>query len=155
MNGIIDTMKIKSEKMLKQVNGSFTMAVELAETLSNEAGLSFRESYKVAADLVNLSISRGKTLDKLSPEDVESSVSKLFKKKLNIPKDLVEKATDPKKSLYRRISYGSPHPDHVKNAVLKNSKIISENQFELDDKRQALIKSLEHLHEVARNRSKS
>ena len=59
MNGMMATLKVKPDKMWRQVDGSFVLATELAETLVTDAKLSFRESYKVAADLVNLTISRG------------------------------------------------------------------------------------------------
>ena len=54
MNGMMATLKVKPDKMWRQVDGSFVLATELAETLVTDAKLSFRESYKVAADLVNL-----------------------------------------------------------------------------------------------------
>ena len=154
MTGAIATMKIKPEKLYRQVPGNFAMAVELAETLSNEADLSFRESYKIAADLVNLSISRGATLDKLKPEDVETSATNLYKKKIKINQSLIDKATDPKLSLQRRRSLGSPRPEEVKRMLKEHGVTAKEQRASLIKTRNDVESALKTLHETATRLSK-
>jgi argininosuccinate lyase len=149
MTGAIATMKIKPEKLYRQVPGNFAMAVELAETLSNEADLSFRESYKIAADLVNLSLSRGATLDKLKPEDVEASATKLYKKKIKVNQGFIDKATDPKLSLQRRRSLGSPRPEEVKRMLIEHSAMAKRQRAILDKTRYEVESALKTLHETA------
>ena len=154
MTGAIATMKIKPEKLYRHVPGNFAMAVDLAETLSNEADLSFRESYKVAADLVNLSLSRGATLDKLKPEDVEASATKLYKKKIKVNQDLIDKATDPKLSLQRRRSLGSPRPEEVKRMLKEHGATAKKQRASLDKARYEVESALKTLHETATRLSK-
>jgi argininosuccinate lyase len=149
MTGMIATLKVKPEKMWKQVDGSFVLATELAETLVTDAKLSFRESYKVAADLVNLTISRGATLNTLTISDVENSIEKLYKKKINISQSLVDKSTDPKLSLLRRKSLGSPHPDEVRRMVKEHSITAMKNWNELETKKAVVAKALENLTKLA------
>jgi len=154
MTGAIATMKIKPEKLYRQVPGNFAMAVELAETLSNEADLSFRESYKIAADLVNLSISRGTTLDKLKPEDVETSATSLYKKKIKVNQSLIDKATDPKLSLQRRRSLGSPRPEEVKRMLKEHGVTAKKQRASLIKTRNDVESALKTLHETATRLSK-
>jgi len=149
MTGAIATMKIKPDKLYRQVPGNFAMAVELAETLSNEANLSFRESYKIAADLVNLSISRGSTLDKLAPKDVEESAAKLYKKNVKVTQALIDKATDPKQSLQRRVSLGSPRPEEVKRMLKEHGAAAKKQRAELTKKKSAVEAALENLRSTA------
>jgi argininosuccinate lyase len=149
MTGAIATMKIKPEKLYRQVPGNFAMAVELAETLSNEADLSFRESYKIAADLVNLSISRGATLDKLKPEDVVQSATSLYKKKIKVNQSLIDKATDPKLSLQRRRSLGSPRPEEVKRMLKEHGITAKKQRASLIKTRNDVESALKTLHETA------
>ncbi len=149
MTGIISTMKVKPDKLAKQTVGSFTMAVELAETLTNEVGLSFRESYKIAADLVNLVISRGQTLDKLTPSDVEASAMKLYKKKVTVSESLIERATDPKQALLRRTSLGSPRPDEVRRMIREHGAELNVQRTRVEERRKAVETALENLHATA------
>ena len=149
MAGAISTMKIKSERLAKPLQGNFAMAVELAETLANETSLSFRESYKIAADLVILTISRGATLDRLKPEDVEASAAKLYTKKIKITQVLIDKATDPMQSLQRRVSLGSPSPVEVKRMLKEHSVLAKKQRSELAKKRGSIEVALEKLHQTA------
>jgi argininosuccinate lyase len=149
MAGAVATMKIKPERLARPVQGNFAMAVELAETLANDAGLSFRESYKIAADLVNLTISRGSTLDKLKPEDVTASAERLYKKKVKVTQALIDKATDPKKSLQRRVSLGSPRPEEVKRMLREHGAEAAEQRARLGERRSRLQTALDKLHATA------
>lgn len=153
MTGAIDTMKIKPEKLYRQVPGNFAMAIELAETLSNEADLSFRESYKIAADLVNLSISRGATLDKLKPEDVVQSATSLYKRKIRVNQSLIDKATDPKLSLQRRRSLGSPRPEEVKRMLKEHGIAAKKQRASLIKTRNDVESALKTLLETAKRLS--
>jgi len=153
MTGVVTTMKIKPEKLYRQVPGNFAMAVELAETLTNEAGLSFRESYKIVADLVNLTIDRETTLDKLKPDDVEASAEKLYNKKVKVTQALINKATDPKQSLQRRRSLGSPRPEEVKRMLKEHRKAAKKQREELQRKKDFIEASLKNLQETERKLS--
>jgi argininosuccinate lyase len=149
MAGAVATLKIKPEKLAKPLQGNFAMAVELAETLANETDLSFRESYKIVADLVNLAISRGSTLDKLTPKDVEASVTKLYNKKVKVTQALIDKATDPIQSLHRRRSLGSPSPAEVKKMLKEHGAAAKKQRIDLDKKRAAIEAAIENLHSTA------
>ena len=73
---------------------------------------------------------------------------------MKVAKSLIEKATDPKMSLNRRISIGSPHPEQVKNAVKKNGTTLVEGHVELNKKKKALENALENLQTIAAKLSK-
>ena len=152
--GAVATMKIKPEKLAKPLQGNFAMAVELAETLANDTSLSFREAYKIAADLTNLTISRSSTLDKLAPKDVEESAVKLYKKSIKVTQTLIDKATDPMKSLERRVSLGSPSPKEVKKMLKEHAVTAKKQRIDLDKKKAALDVALANLHSIAAKLSK-
>ena len=154
MTGAVATMKIKNEKLAKPLVGNFALATELAETLVNETPLSFREAYKIAADLVNTTISRGSTLDKLTPKNIEESAEKLYKKKIKITPALVEKATDPIQSLKRRKSIGAPSPAEVKRMVKEHGAAVKEQRMGLEARKKAVELALKNLHDTAARLSK-
>jgi argininosuccinate lyase len=149
MEGAVTTMKIKPERLAKALQGNFAMAVELAETLANETPHSFREAYKIAADLVNLIISRNSTLDNLTPKDIEESAVKLYKKNIKVTQSLIDKATDPKQSLQRRISLGSPSPAEVKRMLKEHATTAKKQRVDLNRKKAAIEAALKNLRSTA------
>jgi len=149
MEGAVTTMKVNKEKLAKPLEGNFAMAVELAESLSNETPLSFREAYKIAADLTNLVISRGSTLDKLTPKDVEESGMKLYKKKVTVTKDFLLKATDPIQRINKRASLGGPSPAEVKRMVKEHGSEAKKQRADIEKKKKAVEDAIANLHATA------
>jgi argininosuccinate lyase len=125
LNGAISTLTVNNDKMLAQTKGSFIFAVQLAETLAEDA-LSFREAYKVTAGVVKNLIDEGRTLEDLKPEDVKKVAKELFGKDIKVSSSIAEKVSDPKKALNNLRSPGSPHPAEISMAV--------ENRLELRER---------------------
>ena len=88
-------------------------------------------------------------MNTLSTIDVENSIEKLYKKKVMIPQSLVDKSTDPKLSLLRRKSLGSPHPDEVRRMVKENSIVAMQNRKELETKKAVVANALDNLSKLA------
>ncbi|MCJ7732110.1 argininosuccinate lyase [Candidatus Bathyarchaeota archaeon] len=107
LNGAISTLTVNNDKMLAQTKGSFIFAVQLAETLAEDA-LSFREAYKVTAGVVKNLIDEGRTLEDLKPEDVKKVAKELFGKDIKVSSSIAEKVSDPKKALNNLRSQAAP-----------------------------------------------
>ncbi len=133
LEGAIRTMKVNTDAMLAQTKGSFIYAVQLAETLAEEQ-LSFREAYKVTAEVVNNLIEEGRTLEQLKPDDVQKAAKKLFNKDVKVSGGIAEKISDPLNALNNLRSPGSPHP--------ANTSMMVENRLEL---RERYLKELQFL----------
>ena len=133
LDGAIRTMKVNTDAMLAQTKGSFIYAVQLAETLAEEQ-LSFREAYKVTAEVVNNLIADGRTLEQLKPDDVQKAAKKLFDKDVKVSSGIAEKISDPLNALNNLRSPGSPHP--------ANTSMMVENRLEL---RERYLKELQFL----------
>jgi len=112
--------------MLEQTKGSFIYAVQLAEVLAENEELSFREAYKITADVVKNLVAEGRTLEELKPEDVQKVAKKLFDKDIKVSGSIAEKVSDPTKALNNLRSPGSPHPAEINMAV--------ENRLELRER---------------------
>jgi len=133
LEGAIRTMKVNTDTMLAQTRGSFIYAVQLAETLAEEQ-LSFREAYKVTAEVVNNLIEEGRTLEQLKPDDVQKAAKKLFNKDVKVSGGIAEKISDPLNALNNLRSPGSPHP--------ANTSMMVENRLEL---RERYLKEIQFL----------
>jgi argininosuccinate lyase len=126
LNGAISTLIVNEDRMLKQVKGSFIFAVQLAETLAEDPALSFREAYKITAEIVNMLVAEGRTLEDLRAEEVQKVAKILFTKDIKVSSIIAEKVSDPKKALNNLRSPGSPHPAEIGMAV--------ENRLELRER---------------------
>jgi len=145
MRGIVSTLGVKGQNMMRRVEGSLTMAVELAETLVTEAGLSFREAYRVTAALVNRTLERGATLKDLKPRDIRETARKLFGKEVEVTQGLIDEATDPRASLMRRRSLGSPNPVEVRRMIEDRKGQLFGYRASLGERRGAAEDSRERL----------
>jgi argininosuccinate lyase len=125
LHGAIQTMKVNEDKLLEQTKGSFIYAVQLAEVLT-ESELSFREAYKVTAEVVNNLITEGRTLEDLIAEDIQKVARELFDKRIKLSGNIAEKVSDPTRALNNLRSPGSPHPAEISMAV--------ENRLELRER---------------------
>ncbi len=124
MTGIVSTLTVNEGKMRERLKGSLTVAVELAETLVTEAGLSFRESYQTAAALVRKVLAESRTLSDLTPTEIDAVAEEVLGKGARISQEHLYQATDPEACLMRRKSEGSPHPDHVRATLKKRAKLV-------------------------------
>lgn len=126
LNGIISTLTVNEDKMMEQVKGSFIFAVQLAETLAEDEALSFREAYKITAEVVKKLVSEGRTLEDLKAEEVQKVAKDLFGKDIKVSSSIAEKVSNPTKALNNLRSPGSPHPAEIGMAV--------ENRLELRER---------------------
>jgi argininosuccinate lyase len=132
MTGIVSTLTVNEAKMRERLKGSLTVAVELAETLVTEAGLSFRESYKTAAALVRKVLAEGRTLSSLTPSEIDAVAQGVLGKGAKISQEHLDQATDPEACLMRRKSEGSPHPDHVRAMLQKRAELVRSTRSDLE-----------------------
>ncbi|MEM3055717.1 MAG: argininosuccinate lyase [Candidatus Bathyarchaeia archaeon] len=131
MAGIISTLKVNVDRMAEAVKESFTYAVDLAEGLVSEAGISFRESYRLVATLVKEGIDKGISLSELKPGDLAEASVRVLGRRIEVGEGFLREVTDPRGSLLRRRSQGGPNPR-------EGSKMIKERREKLEELRQLL-----------------
>ncbi|MCW4048493.1 MAG: argininosuccinate lyase [Candidatus Bathyarchaeota archaeon] len=144
LTGAIKTMTVNTDTMLAQTKGSFIYAVQLAEVLA-ESELSFREAYKVTAQVVNNLIADDRTLEQLTAEDVTAVAKELFGKDIKVSSGIAAKVSDPIEALNNLRSPGSPHPAEAAMQV-ENRKELRERYWkELDFMKIKLVIAADNL----------
>ena len=113
---LINAVKPLKDKMFKMANKGFTTATDFADYLVVEKKLNFRESYSLAAKLVNFAERNNKSLDQLSLVDIK----KIYK---NIDKNVL-KILNVKNSMNAKKSYGGTASNNVAIMVRKYKKEI-------------------------------
>jgi len=138
MTGIISTLKAKEGRMQGMVEEGLTAAVDLAERLVEDAGLSFREAYRLVAALVATTSEKGVKLKDLDPSALIEASKKVLGKPVDVNKKFIEDATSPKSSLRRRRSLGSPNPGEVRRMLGERKNMLKEYRDVLHHKRDAV-----------------
>ena len=113
---LISSIKPIKDKMFKMANKGFTTATDFADYLVKEKNLSFRESYGLAAKLVNFAEKKNKTLDQLSLVDIK----KIYK---DLDKNIL-KTLNVKNSMNAKKSYGGTASNNVATMIKKYKKEI-------------------------------
>jgi argininosuccinate lyase len=113
--GMIETLKVKKEKMKKATTEDFSNATELADYLAKK-GMPFREAHEVVGKLVYTCIENGIYLKDLSLEEYQDA-SSLF------TSDIFE-TIDPYTAVAKRISDGGTGFSKVNEAIAKAEKVL-------------------------------
>tara|TARA_Y100000590_G_scaffold465478_1_gene637895 strand:+ start:263 stop:1651 length:1389 start_codon:yes stop_codon:yes gene_type:complete len=113
-NELIKNLKPNKQRMLILANEGYTTATDFADYLVKNKKLSFRESYKISAKLVNYAESKKKKLNELSFVEV-----KRIEKDLDIS---VMKVFDVINSVNSKTSYGGTSTKNVKKMISKLKK---------------------------------
>ena len=113
---LIEAVKPLKNNMFKMANKGFTTATDFADFLVKEKDLNFRESYNLAAQLVNLAEKNNKTLDQMSLVEVKKIYNDLDKNILKI--------FNVRNSMDSKTSYGGTASNNTKLMIRKYKKEI-------------------------------
>jgi len=119
MSGMVKSLKIKPEKMMKSLEGDFSSATELADYLVRK-GLSFREAHKVVGEIVLYCIDEKKYLENLELKELKH-FQHLFEK------DVLE-LLSPEAVVNSKISYGGTSIPGVKKSIEEAKIILSKRK---------------------------
>ncbi len=105
---MIETLKIKEEKMRHGANGGFTNATDVADYLA-EKGVPFREAHRIVGELVLYCINNNKDLEGLTIKEFKQFSN-------NIEKDIYNAITV-ENCVKKRNIHGGPSPKMVKKSI--------------------------------------
>lgn len=83
-NGMIDTMTVHKEEMLKAARSGYSTATELADWLVRELDLPFREAHHITGAVVKIAENKNCRLDELSLEDMQSVDNRIHDDVFNV-----------------------------------------------------------------------
>jgi argininosuccinate lyase len=138
MTGIISTLTVRKARMFERAEGGLTMAVDLAESLVEEGGLSFRESYRLVASLVRETLEKGRKLSDLESSDVAEAAQNVLGKRVEVDREVIKEATDARSSLMRRKSHGSPHPREMEMMLKERKEMLGSCRSQMQKHRSKL-----------------
>lgn len=145
MKGAVSTLKVDKGRMRESASEGYVVAVDLAERLVEETGLSFREAHKLVGNLVKESAASGVKPPEWKPETLEKLAERALGKGIKVRADVVREAVDPHSCLLRRRTVGSPAPGEEKRMLKKFRGSLRDQRNRLASRVRALEKSREVL----------
>jgi len=115
LNEVLSNLNPNKKNMLKLANEGIITATDLADYLVKKHKMSFRESYKITAQIVNYAEKNKKKLQELSINELNTIEPKLGKEVLKI--------FDLKYSVNSKKSFGGTSFDNIKKMIKKYRKV--------------------------------
>ena len=134
LTGVIATLGIREERMRKAASESYAPALDLAEGLVKETGISFREAHAVVGEVVRRAVGSKLKLRDVDPKMVKSAAKKVLGKRIAVSGELIMKFTDPASSLSERRTRGSPSPKEAAKMLDVAKKALASRKRKLADR---------------------
>ena len=115
LNEVLLNLNPNKKNMLKLANEGFITATDLADYLVKKYKMSFRDAYKITAQVVNYAERNKKKLQELSINELNTIEPKLGKEVLKI--------FDLKYSVNSKKSFGGTSFDNIKKMIKKYRKV--------------------------------
>jgi argininosuccinate lyase len=131
MDGVLQTMAVRPERMRHLAEIGFGTATELADVIVRESGLSFRMAHNIVGVVVRETIEAGKTALAITAADLDRAAQMLFGNKLGIPHDAVRKALDPVENLRLRTVTGGPAPAVMREMIERREAELGRDSAEV------------------------
>jgi len=142
------SLTIHEDRIDEAVRESYVFAVDLAEHLTLEGLLPFRQAHALVGNLVREMVSRGLEPSKLTPRLIEGMAERVLGRRIQVPESIVEDVTDPRKCLARRSSLGSPSPENVERMLQESKELTSKAKAALSTRREKLESSRTKLSKI-------
>jgi len=127
MDGVLQTVSLRPERMLHLAEIGFGTATELADVIVRESGLSFRKAHNIVGTVVRETIEAGRTAQTISSADIDRVAETFFGTRLGIAADVIKKALAPMENLRLRTVTGGPAPDVVREMVSRRRRHLTDD----------------------------
>lgn len=124
----LETLIVNTGQMLKDTRVNYCSATELADALTLNHNLAFREAHQIVGSLITTAIERNILADQITPELLAEASERITGKKVIMTKDELLKALDPAKCVETKTQIGSPAPSEVRRMLESCDKVLSQDQ---------------------------
>jgi argininosuccinate lyase len=115
--GVLDTLAVRPEVMLRSATIGFGTATELADVIVRETGLSFRKAHNIVGRVVREALESRRTASELTAQDLSAASQALFGQPCVISEEAVTKALDPRANVAARTVRGGPSAQEVTRMI--------------------------------------
>lgn len=151
MTGVISTLHVNKEIMLRYARENFSTMTDLADLLVRSANLDFRDAHEVIASVVSNAIREKKTADQITVTMVQTAAKIQLGHELTISEKQLQTALDPVKSVAHKTGTGMPAMSSVKEMISTGQKDVTIKALWLEKQKTLLSRKNQELMELVNN----
>lgn len=129
----VNSTQPRADIMLDRARGSFATVTDLADTLVQKAGLSFREAHHIVGQVVRMSIERGISVSQIGPELLDEASKDVLGRAIKLTESEVSLSLDPMHAVNLRNGMGQTAPESVRASVAEALAACEDDASALND----------------------
>jgi argininosuccinate lyase len=111
MAGVMRGLRFNTALAAQRLAAGFTIATDLAETITLETGLDFRSAHRVVGRLVREALAAGRSAHDLTSAEVDVAAQAVLKRPLHLSEEALAQALDPRLGIAARRQAGGAAPE--------------------------------------------
>jgi len=133
---IIETAQVNEANMLESAVKNYVTAIDLAEYITQEAEISFREAHFLVGNIIRELLDKKMALSDLEASQVAKISKDTIGKEVLLKDDQLKLAVNPVFSIQRRKGIGNPSPSEVGRMVKERKDLITDIEYSLNTREQ-------------------
>ena len=105
---LLSQIFVDPDRAILEIDRSFATSAQVTEVLVTHTDLPFRDAFEFTVKLVELGRTTGKTIQKLTDEEISGLYEKLFEETMNLDMSIVRGALDAREMVLKRAGVGGP-----------------------------------------------
>ncbi|MSO77930.1 MAG: argininosuccinate lyase [Alphaproteobacteria bacterium] len=114
MDGVLNTLTVRTEAMAQAAARGYGSATELADAIVRQSDLSFRVAHNIVGRTVRDALAAGLTADRIQGSDIDRAAVAVVGRPLRLPAVVVSAALDPARNLAVRTVRGGPAAKEIR-----------------------------------------
>jgi argininosuccinate lyase len=148
MAGVVETFEPIRENMMKRLSEGFSTMTDLADTLVELHGISFRQAHDIIVHVTVESLRNGLYAENISSEMIEKASKAIIGEALKMPEESLQQALNPVLNVNRRKGIGMPSPESVRAMIEGQEKKVQEEENRQNARLDKLMQAQEKLIEA-------
>jgi argininosuccinate lyase len=128
---MIETAQVNKDKMLNGVNKNYVTTIDLAEYITQESKISFREAHYLVGKIMIELLAKKISLYDLEANQVNEISKATIGKEVVLQNDKLKAAVNPLFSIQRRKGIGNPSPSEVGRMIKERKDSITDIEYSL------------------------
>jgi len=142
---VIDTLEVNVARLRERAAQGFTTVTELADTLTRECGLPFRQAHSVVSALVRLAQNEGLAPGDLSRQMLSRVAFDQFGLRIELSEAAFQRALDPQAFVDARALPGGAAPEATAFVLMVQSDSLEDDRRWLETARKSLLTAEQEL----------
>jgi argininosuccinate lyase len=128
---MIETAQVNKDNMLESAVRNYVTAIDLAEYITQEAKVSFREANILVCNIIRELLTKKIALSDLKADQVNKISKATIGKEVLLQDDQLKIAVNPVFSIQRRRGVGNPSPSEVTRMIKERNGLVTDIEYSI------------------------